>query len=465
MIRRFIFTICLSILLGSCNRYHSEKAESLYLNGLDMEERHMPDSAVTLYHEALKQLGKSGNKELKGRIYNQIGDLLLKHNLYETAWDSYLQAREVSKNLDDKTNLSHAYRGMGKFYFLYKDRDSALAYFEKPLLFFEKIQSREEQSSVYNNLSSAYKQKNDLATALKYNAKALDLTEDQIKRLRNYAVRDQLFAMQMQYDSALLYLEEASRSEEKSVKASAYFKLAELPKEAGVNDSLKYLYLQEAYRLSDSIENKAISHQIDQQEHRRITLNIEEENRQRLILSIVVCIAIVLLLSIGVFALYRKHLKRRSEQMFAQKWEHQKARTQENENRELQIIEIIRKAGERCGKDFKTSDDYASLYKKITDEKISLSYDEQKKFQTIILKAFDTYLQHLSNIVPLSDNDAFLCALLQLGFSTKECAACRGISSETIRSQRTRIKKRIPKNFLEGGLAIVILGEENATKR
>ncbi len=437
----------------------------LYTNGREMEKRHMPDSAVILYREALKQLANSENNELKSRIYNQIGDLFLYHNLYETAWDSYLQAQEISKNLDDKTNLSHAYRGMGKFYFLYKNRDSALLYFEKPLHFLNEIHNREEQSSVYNNLSSAYKQKNDIATALEYNAKALELTENPVKRLRNYAVRGQLFAMQMRYDSALFYLKEASRSEEESIKASAYFKLAELPKEAGINDSLKYLYLQEAYRLSDSIENKAISHQIDRQEHLRITSNLEEKNYQRLILSITSSIVIALLLSALAFIAYRKHLKRKNEQIFAHKWKRQEARAQENENREIQIIEIIRKAGERCCREFKASDTYTSLYKKITHEKESLSYNEQKKFQTIILKEFDTYLQHLTSIVPLSDNDAFLCALLQLGFSTKECAACRGISNETIRSQRTRIKKKIPQNFLDKGLATVILGDENLSKR
>ena len=39
------------------------------------------------------------------------------------------------------------------------------------------------------------------------------------------------------------------------------------------------------------------------------------------------------------------------------------------------------------------------------------------------------------------------------------------ISSETIRSQRTRIRKKIPQNFLSQGLGVVILGEENLSKR
>ena len=465
MKRRVVFTVLLSILLVSCNHYHFEKAEILYNNGLEKERQEMPDSAIMLYHEALKQLGNSSNNELKGRIYNQIGDLLLKHNIYETAWESYCQAQNVSKNLNDKSNLSHAYRGIGKYHFLYKDRDSALFYFEKPLRFFNNIHNREEQSSVYNNLASAYKQKNDIQTALKYNAKALVLTDNLVKRQRNYAVRGQLFAQQMQYDSALFYLKEASHSQEMSVKASAYFKLAELPKESGKNDALRSDYLQEAYQLSDSIENKAVSHQIDRQEHIRITSTLKEENHTRLILSIIISIIVVLLISVVIFVVYRKYLKRRHEQIFAHKWERQEARAQENENRELHIIEIIRKAGELCSKNFKNSNEYPLLHKKINSDKESLSYEEQKKFQTIILKEFDTYLQQLSSIVPLTDNDAFLCGLLQLGFSTKECAACRGISSETIRSQRTRIKKKIPQNFLDRGLAVVILGDENLSKR
>lgn len=219
-----------------------------------MEKRYMPDSAVIFYHKALKRLDESNDNELKSKIYNQLGDLLLEHNIYETARSAYQQALYVSKELEDKSNLSHAYRGIGKYHFLYKDRDSALYYFEKPLEFFPEIKNREERSSVYNNLTSAYKLKNDIKSALECNAKALSLTNDEVKRLRNYAVRGQLFAMQMQCDSALFYLEQASRSEDKSVKASAYFKLADLPEKSGITDSMKYRYLQEAYRLSDSIE-------------------------------------------------------------------------------------------------------------------------------------------------------------------------------------------------------------------
>lgn len=465
--RRAVLFVILSIVLlsVSCNQYHSEQAQKLYRKGVEMEERHIPDSAIILYHQALKQLDKAPNDTLKGDIYNRLGDLLLDHNLYETACDSYQQAVVVSQGLDDKSNLSHAYRGLGKYHFLYKDRDSVLFYFEKPLQFFNQIKNQEEQSSVYNNLASAYKQQSNIDKALACNARALSLTRDEVKRLRNYAVRGQLFALQMQYDSALFYLEQASHSRETSVKASAYFKLADLPEEAGIADSLKYRYLQEAYRLSDSIENSAVSHQIDRQEHLRITADLKEKSHTRLLVAITICVVAVLLLSVAVFLFYRRHLRHRNEQLFAHKWKKQEARAQENESRELQLIDIIRKAGEGCSRDFKATPAYSLWYPKISSGKESLSYDEQKQFQTLVVKAFDPYLKQLSNVVPLTGNDAFLCALIQLGFSTRECATCRGISNETIRSQRTRIRKKIPENFLEQGLGTVILGEENLSKR
>lgn len=59
-----------------------------------MEERHIPDSAIILYHQALKQLDKAPNDTLKGDIYNRLGDLLLDHNLYETAYDK-IEAEEA----------------------------------------------------------------------------------------------------------------------------------------------------------------------------------------------------------------------------------------------------------------------------------------------------------------------------------------------------------------------------------
>ena len=56
MKRGFIYTILLSILLGSCNHHDTEKAEILYQNGVEMEKRYMPDSAVIFYDKALKRL-------------------------------------------------------------------------------------------------------------------------------------------------------------------------------------------------------------------------------------------------------------------------------------------------------------------------------------------------------------------------------------------------------------------------
>lgn len=186
---------------------------------------------------------------------------------------------------------------------------------------------------------------------------------------------------------------------------------------------MKYRYLQEAYRLSDSIENMAVSHQIDRQEQIRITSDLKEQSHIRLIVSITVSIIVVLLLSITVFFFYRKHLKRCNERIFAHKWERQEARAQENENRELQIIDIIRKAGETCSKHFKESNIYTDLYKKINSDKESLSYNEQKSFQTVILKEFDTYLQQVSSIVPLTDNDAFsMCIVATRFFDERVCS-------------------------------------------
>lgn len=121
MKRGFIYTILLlSILLGSCNHRDTEKAEILYQNGVEMEKRYMPDSAVIFYHKALKRLDKSNDNELKSKIYNQLGNLLLEHNIYETARRAYQQALYVSRELADKSNLSHAYRGIGKYHFSIK---------------------------------------------------------------------------------------------------------------------------------------------------------------------------------------------------------------------------------------------------------------------------------------------------------------------------------------------------------
>lgn len=451
-----------SCLLFACQGNSYDRALALYREGNRLEEQHYPDSAVLAYRTAADLLTGSENYELLSRTYNRLGDLLLVYEVYDRAWEAHAAALEYGSLLEDKSCQSRAYRGLGKNFYLQKDAGRALEYFLQASELEDRVCDREERSSIYNNLSNAYSLLGKYEKALACNTKAIGLTGDSVKIYRNYAVRGRLFTLLQQYDSAYHYLSVASRSKDPRIRASCFYKLSDMPLESGVTDSMKYACLTRARILTDSIEDMGRAVQVTETEHLHLLRQLESKEKNKL--AYVVMGSLFLILSTGIY-LYRRYRCRvrvhREElnRQFAET-EGKTGREQDNDTREKQIISIVSRTGSACLKNFMSLPFYGELKTRLKAETGNLSYTEQDELQRIIFKEFDSYIRQITAIVPLSANDVLLCCLSILGLTTKECAVCRGVSSETIRSQRTRIKKKIPSTFLEHGLFKVLFGEE-----
>ncbi|RGN50279.1 tetratricopeptide repeat protein [Bacteroides sp. OM05-12] len=453
----FIFLLC------SCSGDRHTNALALYQEGELLEKLNIPDSAVNAYRKAADLLEGSQDYELICKVYNQLGDLLLIHEVYDRALVAHQKALKYGLLLEDKSCQSKAYRGIGKNYYLRKDTKEALTYFIRALQLKDRIKDKEECSSIYNNLSNAYGELKDYEKALEYNSEAIRLTEDSLKIYRNYAVRGRLSTLLQRYDSAYYYLVMASRSGDARIQASCYFKLSEMPVESGVTDSMKYEYLNKAHLLSDSIEDISKSVQITETEHIRQLELLKNKEKNKLIFIVSFSLSLVLLVVFCLYYRYKRRIRahqKKINDLYADHVELRDERELNNDSREKQIIAIVSRAGNACLENFMTTSFYTELKNKLQSEDCVFNYAEQDELQKVIFKEFDNYIQQISNIINLSSNDILLCCLSLLKLTTKECAICRGVSSETIRSQRTRIKKKIPKTFLENGFFSVIFGEE-----
>lgn len=455
--------LVLTHLLFACHRGKYTEATALYEKGKRLERLDSPDSAIHVYRKAADLLVGSKEDELMGEIHNQLGDLLLDNGVYDRAFDAHKKAFEYGQLLEDKTQASRAYRGMGKNFFLRKKAKEALAYFLKALQFENKIEDNEERSSIYNNLSNAYCVLEQYEKALDYSTKAIQTTEDSLKIYRNYSVKGKLYNLLQQYDSARHYLLLGSQSKNIRTQVSCLFKMAEMPLESGLTDSMRYKYLNEAQVLNDSIEDMSKAVKIAETEYLHQLAKLKNEGNSKLML--VVFFSLILILSVLLYLYhkykYRTKIYQKKINLLYTDFEGKiDERISDNNNREKLIIAIANKTGNTCVANFITLPFYKELKNKLKLETCTFTYAEQSELQTVIFKEFDIYIQQISNIINLSSNDSLLCCLSLLGFSTKKCAVCRGVSNETIRSQRTRIKKKIPKTFLDNGLFNVIFREE-----
>lgn len=465
IMRFLLYLFVLLCFLSSCHVDRRTEALALLREGEEMADSGNPNSAVNLFRKAADLSTATGDAALQSEIYNCLGDIFLQHGVYDRAIEAYQQAADYVQMLPDKSLLSRAYRGIGKYHYLCGNMKDALQYFQKARNLEDQIADVEEVSSIYNNLSNAYCELEDNDKALFCNSKAISLTKDSLKYFRNCAVRGRLLMLSHQYDSALYYIAIASRSNDARVRASSYYKLSEMPVASGITDSMKYVYLSLAKQLSDSIEDVNRSVQVVESEHLHQLQSLKSNAQSKLIYISFIVAAIVLLLVVY-FHYWYKSKKNKYQQIIehldTSNRELHKVHEMNKSGWEKQLISITVSAGNSCVERFVAMPFYERLKKKLQSEDASLTYNEQDELRQVVFEVFGNYIQQLSVIIDkLSTNDSLLCCLSLLKFSTRECALCRGVSNETIRSQRTRIKKKIPENFLKGGLFNLIFGEES----
>lgn len=459
-----VFSIFIYI-LTSCHGDRRGEAFALYREGERLETVGNLDSAVAVYLKAADLSANIEDTGLRSTIYNHLGDLLLMHGAYDRAMQAHKRAKESAKRLPDKSFLSRAYRGIGKNYYLRADMKEALRYFLLAQGLEEYIADPEELSSVYNNLSGAYCELGKYEAALQCNTKAMSLTADSLKIYRNSAVRGRLYMLIHQYDSSLYYLYQASRSKDARIRISSYYKLSDIPVTGGLTDSMKYVYLSLAEQLSDSVDELNRSVQIVEAEHLHQLESLKSKEKMKLVLTIVVLVIIVMITMAYLYHRYRHkthNYQKIIKELNTDKRVFSEEQEQNNSEREKHIISIVIATGNSCAESFKRTSLYSKLKEKLAvPDSTVLTYEEQDELRYLVFKEFDNYIRQISAVIQrLSPNDSLLCCLALLKLTTKECAFCRGVSSETIRSQRARIKKKIPKSFLENGLFDMIFGEE-----
>lgn len=460
--KKLLPALLILLSLAACRKDSYREASVLFSQGRELELRNYPDSAVHFYRKAAELLKGSEHYELMSNIYNQYGDLLLHNEVYGKAAEAHRQALGYAIRLSDQSQASRAYRGIGKNYFLQKNVREAFHYFNKAVALSDRIGEQEELASVYNNLSNAYQAQEEYNKALEYSTKAISLTRDSLKIYRNYSVKGRIYTFLHQYDSALYYLSQANRSNDIRIQVSCLFKLSEMPTGSGITDSMKYNYLNRAQILQDSIERMDNAVKISEAEYQHQLGVLKNEDRHRLVITV----SLAALLALGIFLFfyrrYRRRIRKYQEKIerLSDEFGRKEGLVMENNDREKQIIRIISHTGNAYCQHFTSTAYYKELRNKLEQGNSSLTYAELDELQQVVLKGFDVYIQQITGIINLSTNDSVLCCLSLLRFTTKECAVCRGVSSETIRSQKTRIKKRIPRTFFNNGLFQVMFGEE-----
>nr|WP_246223623.1 tetratricopeptide repeat protein [Fulvivirga kasyanovii] len=412
------------------DQVNNEKALKYYFEAVDIfEELKKYDRIATTYNkigtilldegkydEAYNYLVKALNiHQNNGFKYgiseanNRLGLLFLRQKDYQRSLRHLLSSFNISKEINDRDGMARNLENLGYLYLGKNDYDSAIFYFEKGLDFAKEIKSKKWLKDIYQGMKLVYEQKGEFALALSYANKY-------------NAMRDSLFNEEMATRIANMQTRIETVEKEKELELQGQ-QIALLEQEARFNNSLKWF--------------------------------------------LVIGLALILLIAYLVIKNQRTRIKKdralyqSREELSKVELENARLRKEELElelnykNKELtsytmnfiQKNELIKELKEAIQKIIKGAD--AGMRKdlnkliRLIDSTIGVDKDWEN-FKLFFEQVHQDFFDQLKAEFPeLTGSDLKLCALVRLNLSMKETSALLGISAESVKTARYRLRKKL----------------------
>ncbi len=439
--------------------HRESEAQRLFDYGVELECRNVPDSAVYAYRKAIDLLGDGNTSELTIDLHLRLGNLLRTHHLYGRALQEHRMALKAGKRIDCPIGVAKAMREVGKDFLYQESPDSALVYICGALALAEQEADSIELMAAHNNLSVVYNELNSMDKAIEHAYQSIRLSTDSVFIYSNYSAIGQMFLQAGQYDSAYYYSLRGSVSSNLYTRANSYKQLCEAARLLGDDQAYeRYAVLLDL--ANDSINKMNRTEVMGETEYRHDLEQVLITEKSRYFRWMAVLIAITMVM-------VRVYYERKKRRELALKAEVNDLR-QEIESREEQTCKVaeeeqleqnqlslkvshereklhrlIEMKGDVCARSFMRTKAYknALLWVDAKSDSV-LNVEEQRMVAGFIYKAFAEYIEALRSHLGLTQDEALLCCLVKCGFSTKECAVCKGVSANAIRTQKSRIKSK-----------------------
>ncbi|MVM29230.1 tetratricopeptide repeat protein [Spirosoma sp. HMF4905] len=423
-------------------RNHNELGTVYYYN--EQVER-----ALSQFKEALTFYRQNGNAEGLAQTYANIGHIYEKRQDPKQAYHYQKLALTNSLAANDVTSLTKIYENLGSIFEDEAQYDSAHFYYQNALALAQQTHDEIGQIEIINNLGDVFRKTGRYQQGLKFSREAMQRSQKtgELYQL-SAALRDiaKTYRLVNQPDSAYSYLER-SRDLVDAIYAA--------------DNTRQITLLQTLY----DVERK--------------DSEIAQLNAQKQIDFIIIIAASVVLVLIGILGaviISRQRLKIRNEQAINQQ-NQQIFQTQnelmqvelknqqlEEENLKGQLelkskeltthtLQIIQKNQvlEEIKEDLTAilKDDKRDQKKQLRQlvQKISLNFSQDKywdDFRTIFDQVHPYFFTQLTQQFPdLTATDLRLIALLKMNISSADVATLLGISSDSLRVSRYRLRKKI----------------------
>ncbi|WP_342646119.1 tetratricopeptide repeat protein [Mucilaginibacter sp. CSA2-8R] len=408
-----------------------------------------PKQAKKFYLKAHELYRQTGNSEGQAQVLGELGHLFEKQQQYQTAFSYQKQALAKYRQVGSKLGLAKIYENIGSIYEDLARYDSAYYYFNQSVQLYEKQQNTIDGIEVINNLGDVFRKSGRYQDGLQQSYKAYHLAQQMHNTYQIAAATHDLgktYQLLNRLDSAYYYAELSRK----------------LSLEIYSKDGLKQTsFLQVLYNFNK--QNDEIA-------------RLNTIKKTNYIITVAVSIVVLLLIILGVVIFSRQRLKINDQRLLAErneaifKTQHELMQL-ELKNKQLQeetlqqqlelkgkelsshtlnlirnnqLLEQMRNTLQQMVKDDKR-DQKKQMQQMVHQINQSFNHEQQwKEFTAALEQVHQRFFERLKEIsTDLTPTDIRLIALIKVNMDSKDISGLLGISMDSLRVARHRLRKKL----------------------
>ncbi|MGB6083834.1 tetratricopeptide repeat protein [Moheibacter sp.] len=384
-------------------------------------------AAMESYRESNRLAQKLGLKRLTGLTYTNISLIQKEESDFENAIENNTKAIKIFQELNSRRDLAIAYNNHGQIFKNQYKNDSALTNYLKAIQIYNHIDYKDGMAATYYNLAEIYTRQQEKQKAVIAADKSLESgleSQSKVRISEAYRKLAETYEFFSEADSALKY----------------HKKYAEFEKEILVANQSEKL-IEEQAKLGNEVKNLRIQ-------------NLEKEKiiaQNRLWFILISILIILLILSLIVYR--RISLIQMKEKELALELENsQKILSVKKKELRNYIVDLSQKnqlINELQQKKSFESDKNEIQVAQLLNQKI-LTDEDWEKFKEKFSGIYPEFLPKLIMLkTSLTEAEIRLLVLLRLKLSGKEMASTLGISPQSVRVTKMRLKKKLQEENYE----------------
>lgn len=398
------------------NKLNELEAETYGELGNYYEKQENLDSAYYYQNQALQIYQTTDNALGKANILENLGSIWEDLEEYDSAFVYFNEAYQLNKKLNNQVELVSNLNNLGDVFRKTSRYDSAQYYSRKALNLAQSLDLDYQTSSALRDLGKIYQDQGDFEKAIEYKEEGRRLFEEiySAESTRQLALMQTLYELQRK--NAEINALEAQRENDAIKKTAAFILAALLTILAVVFLSRQRMKMRKNNQINEQ-QQQLIKSQLDNSKLEEERLKIELEHKK----------------------LQEDHLNLEYQMQQRSLAAHMLQLIEKNK-----LLEEVKQGIQDVGKDL---DDQAQKKLNKVAKRIDSNFRHDKEWEEF-RKSFESvhkeFFEKLKQINPdLTSNDLRICALIKINLRSNEIADLLGISIDSLRVARYRLRKKL----------------------